>query len=179
MADSPHPSEHLLQVQRLFVQHQQVVLYYILTIEPNLGDAQDILQETFLSVSHKAETYALGTNFPAWACTVARYQALQFQRSRQRRTERLDEDVMEMLYGGETVEPETLTLRTRALKDCLGRLAPKALELIRQRYYLGQMPEDIAPALGWTPNSVRVALSRARQILRACVARSLGSAELS
>lgn len=179
MADSPHFSEHLLQVQRLFVQHQQVVLYYILTIEPDLGDAQDILQETFLSVSHKAETYALGTNFPAWACTVARYQALRFQRSRQRRTERLDEDVMEMLYGGETVEPEALTLRTSALKDCLGRLAPKALELIRQRYYLGQMPEDIAPVLGWTPNSVRVALSRARQILRICVARSLGSAEPS
>ena len=75
MGDSPTPSDHTLQVQRLFVQHQQVVLYYVLTIEPNLGDAQDNVQEAFLTVSRKAETYALGTNFPAWACTVARYQA--------------------------------------------------------------------------------------------------------
>jgi len=179
MLGSPPPSEHLLQVQRLFVQHQQVVLYYILTIEPNLGDAQDIVQDTFLAVSHKAETYALGTNFPAWACTVARYQALQFQRSRQRRMGRLDEDVMDLLYGGEIVEHEALLHRTRALKHCMASLAPKALELIRQRYYLGQMPEEIAPVIGWTPNSVRVALSRARQILRTCVTRSLGSAELS
>jgi RNA polymerase sigma-70 factor (ECF subfamily) len=169
MGDSPAPSDHTLQVQRLFVQHQQVVLYYVLTIEPNLGDAQDIVQETFLTVSRKAETYALGTNFPAWACTVARYQALQFQRSRARAAARLDDEPA----------PELLGPRTQALKRCLGKLAPTAADLIRRRYHLGQMPEDIAPAVGWTPNSVRVALSRARQTLRTCVDRTLGASELS
>jgi len=178
MGNYPIPSEHTLQVQRLFVQHQQVVLYYVLTIEPNLGDAQDIVQETFLTVSRKAGTYALGTNFTAWACTVARYQALQFQRSRARATARLDDDVMEMLYGGDSPPPEMLEPRTEALKVCLGKLAPKAADLIRRRYHLGQMPEDIAAVVGWTPNSVRVALTRARQTLRACVDRTLGPSEI-
>ena len=175
MAESPSLSDHTLEVQRLFVQHQQVVLYYILTIEPNLGDAQDIVQETFLSVSRKADTYLMGTNFRAWACTVARYQALQFQRARQRRAARLDEDVMDMLYGGNVPEPESLGSRIRALKGCMAKLAPKAFELIRRRYHLGQVPEEIAKTVGWTPNSVRVALTRARQTLRACVDRSLGT----
>ena len=179
MSDSPPPADHTLEVQRLFVQHQQVVLYYVLTIEPNLGDAQDIVQETFLAVSRKAGTYTLGTNFAAWACTVARYQALQSLRARQRSAARLDDDVMEMLYGGDTPEPESLAHRTRALKDCIEKLAPKALELIRRRYHLGQLPEAIAPAVGWTPNSVRVALARARQTLRTCVDRSLGTIEFS
>jgi RNA polymerase sigma-70 factor (ECF subfamily) len=179
MEDHPTPSEHTLQVQRLFVQHQQVVLYYVLTIEPNLGDAQDIVQETFLTVSRKAATYALGTNFPAWACTVARYQALQFQRNRARSAARLDDDVMEMLYGEDGAPPVMLEPRTHALKGCLGKLAPKSADLIRRRYHLGEMPEDIAAAVGWTPNSVRVALTRARQTLRACVDRSLGASELS
>lgn len=179
MGDSPAPSEHTLQVQRLFVQHQQVVLYYVLTIEPNLGDAQDIVQETFLTVTRKAETYQLGTNFPAWACVVARYQALQFQRTRARAAARLDDDVLEMLYGEDGPAPEILGPRTQALKHCLGKLPPKAADLIRRRYHLGQMPEDIAPAVGWTPNSVRVALSRVRQTLRACVDQSLGTAESS
>lgn len=179
MGDSPDHAEHTLQVQRLFVQHQQVILYYVLSIEPNLGDAQDIVQEAFLTVSRKATTYALGTNFPAWACTVARYQTLQFQRSRARAAARLDDDVMEMLYGGEETAPELLEPRTRALKECLGKLAPKAADLIRRRYHLGEMPEDIAPAVGWTPNSVRVALTRARQTLRVCVDRTLGASGLS
>jgi RNA polymerase sigma-70 factor (ECF subfamily) len=120
MEDHPTPSDHTLQVQRLFVQHQQVVLYYVMTIEPNLGDAQDIVQETFLTVSRKAGTYAQGTNFPAWACTVARYQALQFQRTRARAAARLDDDVMEMLYGEDGARPEILEPRTRALKE-IGR----------------------------------------------------------
>ena len=179
MGAPPTPSDHTLQVQRLFVQHQQVVLYYVLTIEPNLGDAQDIVQETFLTVSRKADTYQLGTNFPAWACVVARYQALQFQRTRARAAARLDDDVMEMLYGEEAPAPEMLGPRTEALKGCLGKLAPMAGDLVRRRYHLGQMPEAIAAAVGWTPNSVRVALTRARQTLRACVDRSLGTSELS
>jgi RNA polymerase sigma-70 factor, ECF subfamily len=173
MGNSPDPSEHTLQVQRLFVQHQQVVLYYVLTIEPNLGNAQDIVQETFLTISHKAATYTLGTNFPAWACTVARYQALQFQRSRAKSEARLDDDVMEMLYGTEDPKPEILGPRTEALKKCLGKLAPKAAELIRRRYHLGEMPEMIAERIGWTPSAVRVALTRARQSLRTCVDRTM------
>jgi len=176
MGDSPAPSDHTLQVQRLFVQHQQVVLYYVLTIVPDLADAQDIVQETFLTITRKAETYTLGTNFPAWACTTARYQALQFQRTRARAAARLDDDVLEMLYSEDASPPDNLEPRTEALKNCLDRLTPKALELIRLRYHLGQLPEDIATTVGWTPNSVRVALTRARQILRACVERTLHTA---
>jgi DNA-directed RNA polymerase specialized sigma24 family protein len=41
------------------------------------------------------------------------------------------------------------------------------------------MPEAIAPAVGWTPNSVRVALTRARHTLRTCVDRALGTSDLS
>ncbi len=175
MGDSPTPSDHTLQVQRLFVQHQQVVLYYVLTIEPNLGDAQDIVQEAFLTVSRKAATYALGTNFPAWACTVARYQALQFQRTRARAAARLDDDVLEMLYGEDGPAPEMLEPRTQALKGCLGKLAPKAADLIRRRYHLGEMPEMIAERIGWTPSAVRVALTRARQSLRTCVDRTMSN----
>ena len=179
MEDSLPPSEHTLQVQQLFVQHQQTVLYYVLTIEPNLGEAQDIVQETFLAITRKAQTFALGTNFPAWACTVARYQALQFQRGRARSAARLDDDVMEMLCGEEESISETLATRTHALKACLLKLAPKAAELVRRRYYLGQMPEKIASEVGWTSNAVRVALSRARQTLRACMDQSLGISELA
>ena len=86
---------------------------------------------------------------------------------------------MELLHGETPAAPEDLERRTGALKACIGKLPPKAAELIRRRYHLGQLPEDIAPAVGWTPNSVRVALSRARQTLRECVNRSLGTPEIS
>ncbi len=169
---APEPESatgHNLLVQQLFVRHQTVVLAYVLSLEPNLADAQDIVQEVFLTISRKADTFTAGTNFPAWACTVARYQTLGFQRQRARRACTLDEDVIALLEDGRTVDGPRFEEEVSVLKGCLLKLAPRARELIWARYHRQRMPEDIAEEIGWTANAVRVALSRARTLLRDCL----------
>jgi RNA polymerase sigma-70 factor (ECF subfamily) len=162
-------SQHHLQVQQLFVRHQAVVLAYVLSLEPNLADAQDIVQEVFLTISRKADTFTVGSNFPAWACTVARYQTLGFQRRRARQACTLDEDVIALLEDGRTIDGPQFEEEVSVLKGCLLKLAPRARELIWARYHRQRMPEDIADEIGWTANAVRVALSRARTLLRECL----------
>ena len=166
-------NDHALHVQQLFVRHQQTVLGYVLSIEPSFADAQDIVQEVFLAVSRKARTWSAGTDFLAWVCTVARYETLHFQRTRGRRTGRLDEDVIELLHAGQAVDEAEWQRRVDALRRCLGRLAPRAKELVWRRYHGAQMPGEIATAIGWTANAVRVALTRARNALRECMERQL------
>jgi len=166
---STAPDPHTLLVQQLFVRHQQVLLGYVLSIEPNFADAQDIVQEVFLIISRKARTWTAGTDFLGWACTVARYETLNFQRTRARRVERLDEDVVELLHAGGVPDEAGFQRRMAALQRCIGRLAPRARELVWMRYHGAQMPEQIAPTVGWTVNAVRVALTRARQFLRECL----------
>ena len=169
------PDPHTLHVQQLFVRHQQAVLGYVLSIEPNLADAQDIVQDVFLTVSRKAPTWRAGTAFLPWVCTVARYQTLMFQRSRARRSERLDEDVVELLHGERVIDEQEFQTQLAALQICIGRLAPRARELVHRRYHGAQMPEQIAPSVGWSVNSVRVALTRAREVLRECMGRQTSS----
>jgi len=178
MTDHPYhtPEDHALHVQQLFVRHQQTVLGYVLSVEPNFADAQDIVQEVFLAVSRKAQTWSAGTDFLAWACTVARYETLRFQRTRERRRTRLDEDVIELLHGAEVVDAVEWKRHVDALRRCLDRLAPRAKELIWRRYHAAQMPEQIATAIRWTANAVRVALTRARDALRDCMERRLNAA---
>ena len=174
--DSTAPiNEHALRVQQLFVRHQQALLAYVLSIEPNLADAQDIVQETFLTVSRKAQTFAEGTNFLAWACTVARYNTLHFQRTRARRVARLDDDVVELLHASEVVDEGYFEQQVSAMQHCLSRLAPRARELVWLRYHGAKMPEQIAPEVGWSVNAVRVALSRARTVLRECMEQQLAA----
>ena len=169
-APIPEPATaHNLLVQQLFVRHQAVVLAYVLSLEPNLAEAQDIVQEVFLTISRKADTFTAGTNFPAWACTVARYQTLGFQRQRARRACTLDEDVIALLEDGRMVDGPRFEEEVSVLKGCLLKLAPRARELIWARYHRQRMPEDIAEEIGWTANAVRVALSRARTLLRDCL----------
>jgi RNA polymerase sigma-70 factor (ECF subfamily) len=177
MNDQPSPTDpqpefatgHSLLVQQLFVRHQTVVLAYVLSLEPNLADAQDIVQEVFLTISRKADTFTAGTNFLAWACTVARYQTLGFQRRRARQACTLDEDVIALLEDGRTVDGPRFEEEVSVLKGCLLKLAPRARELIWARYHRQRLPEDIAEEIGWTANAVRVALSRARTLLRDCL----------
>ena len=167
------PEDHTLHVQQLFVQHQQAVLGYVLSIEPNFADAQDILQEVFLAVSRKAQTWSADTDFFAWVCTVARYETLHFQRTRARRPGRLDEDVVELLHATEPVVESEWRHRADALRRCLDRLAPRAKELVWRRYHGVQMPQQIATGIGWTVSAVRVALTRARSVLRECMEKQL------
>lgn len=158
----------LLRVQQLFLQHREALLAYVASIEPNFSDVQDILQEVFLTLSRKSHAWTDGTNFLAWACTVARYETLNFQRKRSRRAARLNEDVVELLYGAEVPNEIGLQQQIATLQTCLGRLAPTARELVIRRYHRAESPTEIASQIGWKPNAVSVALNRARHFLKEC-----------
>lgn len=172
---SPSPDEHTLRVQQHFVRRQQAVLGYVLSLEPRLSDAQEIVQEVFLTVSRKAATWTAGTNFLAWACTIARYHTLDYQRKRSRGAAQLDADVVDLVYADVLDDAEEFERETAALQQCLKRLAPRARELVRLRYHGGSTPEQIATRIGWTAASVRVALTRARAALRECLRGQLSS----
>src|SRR5215471_5965821 len=95
-------SEKTMRIQQLFVKHQLGLRAFILSLEPNFTDAEDLLQEVFLVITRKANDFQEGTNFFAWACTIARYKLLESIR-RRARSQVLSEEVIETLCS---VEPE-------------------------------------------------------------------------
>ena len=130
--DNPIP--HQMQVQQLFVKHQGALKRYILSLVPDFADADDVLQQVFLTVSDKADDYELETFA----------------------TEPPEEEPEESAFA-------------RNLGDCLSQLPPTARELVELRYQRELKPGAIADLKNWTPNSVYVALSRARALLRDCL----------
>jgi len=79
--------------------------------------AEDIVQETFITVTEKAGSFTLGTNFSAWLGTIVRYKLLQ----KHRPWPRLSSEVIESLTAG--VTPEAEDDRLSALLTCLGEAA--------------------------------------------------------
>jgi RNA polymerase sigma-70 factor (ECF subfamily) len=59
--------------------------------------------------------------------------------------------------------------RIKLLAECMTQLAPQARRAMELRYQQAHKPAEIAKILGWTPNSIYVALSRARDVLKECV----------
>src|SRR5215216_2848989 len=86
-------SEKTMRVQQLFVKHQLGLRAFILSLEPNFTDAEDLLQEVFLVITRKANDFEEGTNFFAWACTIARFKLLELLRDRAR-SQDLSEEVI-------------------------------------------------------------------------------------
>jgi RNA polymerase sigma-70 factor (ECF subfamily) len=159
-----------LGVQQLFVRHQSAIKAFVLSLLPHFSEAEDVLQETFLTVTQKAAEFQEGSNFVAWACMIARFKVLEARRRSSRRM--LSPEVIDVLTV--SVPDEVFDVRRlQALSGCLGRLSPRLRQLIELRYHREQLPGEIARGLSRTVNSVNVALAKARGALRECVEREL------
>ncbi len=166
-------NDHTAKVQGLFLQYQPAIRGFVLSMIPDFSVADDVMQETFLTVTKKAPSFEIGTSFAAWVKTIARFKALEAIRAR--RFESLSEAVLEALstepheFAGDTDE------RLALLRGCLDQLAPQARRSIDYRYRNENMPPQIASLMGCTVQSVNVTLSRARAFLRECVQRKMAA----
>ena len=61
-------------------QVQQRLYSYIYRRLANRDQAQEVLQQVNLVLCRKADDFELGTNFDAWAVTVAHYQILSYRK---------------------------------------------------------------------------------------------------
>jgi len=169
-------ADHTEAVQRLFLQHQPAIRSYILSMIPDFSLTDDVMQEVFLVITRKADSFTLGSSFPAWVKTIARFKALEAIRStRGSRFETLSEEVMEALGAEQRGFPGQTDERLCLLADCLGQLAPQARRSIEFRYRNDHLPTEIANLMGCTVQSVNVTLSRARAFLRECVMQKMSA----
>lgn len=160
------------QFVRLLTDHQEILRSYILSQMPSCPDVRDILQEVNVVLWEKMDNFELGTNFGAWACTVAYYKILD-QRKKQRREGFLifNEDLCKALATeSANREPAVLESKRRALHSCLSKMSSANRELLEIRYesQKGGM-ERLSDETGRSRASLRVTLSRLRASLRRCI----------
>ncbi len=170
MNDNPHnsPPTTAEHVQLLFVRHEGAIRAFVRALQPSLADADDVLQETFLTISRKASAFEPGTSFVGWACGIARLKVLENLRQK-KRANVLSEEAINAL-AEDAPASELIAERGMALTRCVEKLAPKSRELLWRRYSSRQDSDEMAAGLGMTSTAVRVALSKARAFLRDCVA---------
>lgn len=176
-ADEPSKQEaHTAAVQGLFVQFQPAIRGYILAMIPDFASADDVMQETFLVVTRKSATFEIGTSFPAWVKSIARFKCLEAIRARHKRFECLSDEVLEALGAESEGFRSDTDERLVHLAHCLDQLAPQARRSIDFRYRNDHLPPEIAGLMGCTVQSVNVTLSRARAFLRDCVKDKISAA---
>ena len=166
--DEPNQESHREAVHALFVQYASDLRGYILALLPDLSLADDVLQETFLTVSRKAGSFKLDTNFMAWACTIARYKVKEASRSHSR-LQTLSDEVIGALCASEPPPEHDENQRLQFVSQCMEQLPKHTRRAFQLRYEQSHSAPEVAKRLGWTTESAYVILHRARAILRKCV----------
>ena len=100
------------------------------------ADAEDALQETFLTVKRKAGTYKAGTNARAWIFQIAKNIALDELRKRKRRGE------------GELLKEEGVEPRLPYLDDLTKNLTAEEKEIVIMHAVWGYKHKEIAEEKG-------------------------------
>ncbi len=175
MASSPQITQEFVS---LLTSHQEVMRSYIISQLPGSPDVRDILQEVNMLLWEKMNNFELGTNFGAWACTVAHYKILDYRKKKKREGFLVFDNELSQTLTEEsaTHEPDHLEAKRRALKQCLTLLSAKNRDLLQARYHSpsGDM-EQVSAALGRSRASLRVTLSRLRASLRGCITKHINT----
>jgi RNA polymerase sigma-70 factor, ECF subfamily len=150
---------------------QQGLFAFILTLVPNIADANDVLQETNLVLCRKRAEYRATEDFWPWAKTIARYQVLAHLKRQHRSRLRFGESLLSEL-AQETVVQD-LESELLVMDRCIQELAPSNREMLQLRYISELSIADIASRLGRSVGAVYDALYRTRGQLADCIQRKL------
>lgn len=163
------------EVHALFLTHIDLIRGFIRALVRDHYLADDVLQETFLTVERKAESFDPGTNFPRWACSIARLKVLEIRRKHTGKLTFFSEEAIEALAKSEPVEE--MDCRLDLMEKCIEELPASMKKMIKLRYLVERKAPEIARQVGWSLESVYVGLSRARLALRECIQAKLDSLE--
>jgi RNA polymerase sigma-70 factor (ECF subfamily) len=160
-----------------FVQHliecQPRVYAYVLALLADADLADEVVSETNLVLWRKADEFVEGTDFGAWACTIARYQVLAARQKLARDKVVFDDDVLASIAQAAPERTVDLDDRRRALRHCLRSLSLDQQQLIQARYAGDGSVQSLAARLGRSVGSISQTLYRLRNLLLECIQRRL------
>jgi RNA polymerase sigma-70 factor, ECF subfamily len=165
--------EHFL---RQLIDAQRGLYTYILRLLPRAADANDVLQETNLVILRKGADFQPGTDFGAWAATIAHFQVLSFRLKMKRERLCFDEELINQLAAAGT-RIDNLNPTVEALDHCKDKLSAVDRDLLEQRYGDGLSVAQVAASVGRAPRAISQALYRIRLALMDCIQQFLASRE--
>ena len=171
-SDSEADGDRAAEFMDLLSARQGRIYGYIYAIVSNATDAQDVYQQTVMSLWRKFSEFEQGTNFTAWALKVAYYEVQMYRRSNSRSKLLFSDELVAVLAETQSESisgQDTLRDRLSDLKQCLAKLRDGDRELIRLSYEDRTPILEIAKHFKRTSQSVCNSLRRIRTSLLKCV----------
>lgn len=156
----------------LFEADRNRLYAYIYAYVMNRTAADDIFQETSMTLWREFERFELGTNFSKWANGIAFNRVRVFRRNNKKYALGLSEDLM--LNIGEVMVQEEETQhddRWQHLQHCRSLLPSNYQQLYEAFYVSNQKAQQVADQTGRSIFAIRKSIHKLRKKLFDCVDR--------
>jgi RNA polymerase sigma-70 factor (ECF subfamily) len=160
---------------RLLAEHRKPLFRFIFCLVHSMHDAEDLFQQVTITLWDRFDEFEPGTNFYAWACSVAKNKALNFFKSRKRQSVYFSAELIDEIAKREQIQSDLYEARLKALASCRQKLAAADQKLLAACYDSNRSVGMAAQEIGRPVGSVYTSLSRIRQALHDCVKRALAS----
>jgi RNA polymerase sigma-70 factor (ECF subfamily) len=154
--------------------HQAGVWRYLRFLGCEPAEADDLTQETFLTVFRDGFDVRSSAQTASYLRTVARNKLLMARRKTNSRPALVDLEAAEAVWA-QAAGDDGLDDYLAALRECLETVTPRVRKALELRYNHRASRAQIAEKLELAVEGVKTMLRRARTALRDCVERRLGS----
>ena len=155
----------------LITANQRYIYAYILTLVPNVSDADDVFQETTAMMWEKKDDFQAGTDFVAWGIRIAYFKILDFRKKQKKHRMVISDDHFKQIADKALVENKKTELVFKKLNDCIKKLSPKDQHLIHLRYSVGLSVKNISTRIHVSIRMVYSHLSKIQGLLLDCIER--------
>ncbi len=157
------------QIVQLISGCQRRLFLYLFGLLTSSDLAEEALQETNAVLWRKRAEFQPGSNFFAWACSVAYFEACKARQQRRRKLPSfsdlfLEEASIELRAAVENADSLQTTLH-----DCMDSLSVRERELVDRRYEHGATTKSVAVSVGRSVDAVYKSLNRIHQKLFDCI----------
>jgi RNA polymerase sigma-70 factor (ECF subfamily) len=155
----------------LIARHHRSLYAYIFAFLPSAADADDVFQQTCVTIWREFERFEPDSDFQKWSQAIAFNQIRNFRRKMRRDRHVFCDDVVEQMAEQRAEAPADGDARRRWLESCIELLRPRDRELLAVSYSGATTFKQAAEKLGRPANTVYKALNRIRRLLLECVER--------
>ena len=152
---------------------QSALQVYIIGVTPCRGDADDVLQDVNMALWRKRRQYKSDQDFLRWAFGFAAVEVRNFKAKSAKMRLWFSDAALEALAIDWPRDAAFAEDRRQALVVCLQKLAMREREVVAAFYVRGARADEIAGEMGAPLSRIYKTLTRARNVLRQCVQRSL------
>lgn len=149
----------------LYDNYSGALFSVVLNIVPDRDLAADVLQEVFVNIYRKIESYdAAKSRLYTWMLNIARNESIDTLRSKGYRNNQQNREVTESVY--ESVGSTSQQIDNIGLRKLLEKIKPEYRDLIDLSYFKGYTQDEISQMLGIPLGTVKTRLRAALVQLR-------------